>query len=255
MATKIAAQTYTVREFLQTPADIAQSLEKLAKIGYRFVQLSGMGEIPTDDLKQILDDNGLVCCATHVGYPAVVEQTDQIIEHHVGIGCAITAVGYMPDEFHNVEGAKKFAAAMDTVGSKMKTAGVSLGYHNHSFEFETLGGKLLMEHIFDNCDRQNVFAEIDTYWVHHGGGDPAAWIRKYSEHIPLVHFKDYGILDGKVAMLEVGLGNLNWPDIVAACGEAGVEYAAIEQDDCNGRDPFESLKISFDNCMAMGLEA
>jgi sugar phosphate isomerase/epimerase len=254
MAVKIAAQTYTIREFLKTPADIAASLERLAKIGYRFVQLSGMGEIPTAELKDILDSNGLACIATHVGYPAIIEQTEQIIEHHVGLGCSITAVGYLPDELHNLEGAVKFAKDMDAAGSKLKTAGISLGYHNHKFEFEKFDGKLLMDHIFDNCDRQNVFAEIDTYWVHHGGADPAAWIRKFANHIPLVHFKDFGIIEDKVAMLEVGEGNLNWPDIIAACGEAGVEYAAIEQDDCNGRDPFESLEISFENCKAMGLE-
>ncbi len=32
--------------------------------------------------------------------------------------------------------------------------------------------------------------EIDTYWITHGGGDPAAWIDKVAGRIPCVHFKD-----------------------------------------------------------------
>jgi sugar phosphate isomerase/epimerase len=52
-------------------------------------------------------------------------------------------------------------------------------------------------------------------------------------------------------MAEVIEGNMNWASIFAACRESGVEWALVEQDDCNGRDPFESLKISFDNIGAM----
>lgn len=33
----VAAQCYTIREFLKTPADIAASMKKVAKIGYRAV--------------------------------------------------------------------------------------------------------------------------------------------------------------------------------------------------------------------------
>jgi sugar phosphate isomerase/epimerase len=54
-------------------------------------------------------------------------------------------------------------------------------------------------------------------------------------------------------MAEVGEGNLNWPAILQACREAGVEWYAVEQDECQ-RDPFESLKISYDNLKAMGLQ-
>ncbi len=33
-------------------------------------------------------------------------------------------------------------------------------------------------------------------------------------------------------------------EIISACGEAGVKYAMIEQDDCYGRDEFDCLKKS-----------
>ena len=32
----------------------------------------------------------------------------------------------------------------------------------------------------------------------------------------------------------------------------GAEYFLVEQDDCYGRDPFESLKISRDNLVKLG---
>lgn len=252
---RIAAQMYTIRQSLQKPADIAASCKKLADIGYRAVQASGLGPVEPKQLKSIFDDAGLACVITHIGYDQCTEQTQKVIEDLQILNCPATAIGAMPGKFRSVEGVKTFAAAMEKAGAAMKAAGIALGYHNHSFEFEKIGGKLLMDRIFEATSREHVFAEIDTYWVHHGGGDPSAWIRRFAGNLPVVHYKDYGILNGQVVMLEVGEGNLDWDAINAACQDAGVEYAAVEQDECNGRDPFESLAISFRNLRAMGLPA
>ena len=45
----------------------------------------------------------------------------------------------------------------------------------------------------------------------------------------------------------VGKGNINFRDALAACVDAGVEYVAIEQDDCYGECPFDCLKTSREN--------
>ena len=52
----IAAQLYTVREFMKTPADIAKSLKKVRALGYEAVQLSGHGEVSDKELKKMVDD-------------------------------------------------------------------------------------------------------------------------------------------------------------------------------------------------------
>lgn len=51
---------------------------------------------------------------------------------------------------------------------------------------------------------------------------------------------------------EVGEGNLDWPAIVQASRDIGVEYAIVEQDICPG-DPFDSLKKSWDNLEKFGV--
>ena len=95
--------------------------------------------------------------------------------------------------------------------------------------------------------------EIDTYWITHGGGDPAAWIEKCAGRIPCVHLKDMGMAaDGKQQMREIGEGNLNWPRFLESWKTAGVRWHIIEQDDCNGADPFECVERSLKNLQAMG---
>ena len=45
----LGAQLYTVREFTKTADDYARTIERVAKIGYKCVQVSGVG--PAVDAK------------------------------------------------------------------------------------------------------------------------------------------------------------------------------------------------------------
>jgi len=135
----------------------------------------------------------------------------------------------------------------------MKERGLTFGYHNHSFELEKFDGKTGLEILYGESDPDVFTAEIDTYWIQHGGGDPAAWIRRVAGRSPLVHLKDMVMRGSEQLMAEVGEGNLNWPAILEACREACVEWYIVEQDVCQ-RDPFESLGISLRNLQAMGLQ-
>jgi len=250
--TAIAAQMYTLRDFTKTPEDIATTMKKVANIGYKAVQLSALGKIEIKELKKILDSEGLEVCATHVPYERIRDDTSAVIEEHQILNCRYVAIGSLPSEFRGAEGYAKFAKEASEVARKLSQAGLSFAYHNHSFELEKYGSRTGLDILYQESDPEVFKAEIDTYWIQHGGGDPAAWIRKLSGRVPLVHLKDMGILDGKQIMAEVGEGNLNWPAILDACREAGVRWYIVEQDTCQ-RDPFESLAISLKNLQNMGL--
>ena len=59
------------------------------------------------------------------------------------------------------------------------------------------------------------------------------------------------IIDSYGLIAEVGEGNLDWDEIIAACDEAGAKWALVEQDICQ-RDPFESIKMSYDYLKTKG---
>ena len=46
-------------------------------------------------------------------------------------------------------------------------------------------------------------------------------------------------------MTPIGKGNLDWKGIMEAAKAAGVEYYIVEQDNCNGQDPFDALADSY----------
>ena len=251
-ASQLAAQLYTVRDFTNTPADIATTMKKVKQLGYDAVQCSALGVIDAHELKRIVDGEGLTICATHTDYERMRNEPQAVIDEHNLWGCKHAAIGGLPQEYRNAEGYARFAKDASKVGKRLAEGGLTFSYHNHSFELERFNGRTGLELLYEESDPKYFNSELDTYWIQHGGGDPAAWIRKLKGRADIIHLKDMA-MDGHTQLFaEVGEGNLNWPAILDACKEAGVEWYIIEQDTCQ-RDPFESLGISLRNLKEMGL--
>ncbi|MEE9403740.1 MAG: sugar phosphate isomerase/epimerase [Algisphaera sp.] len=261
---QVAVQMYTLRDQCETPSEIADTCKKLQAMGYTSIQASaaGFGTIAADELKKILDDLGMTCCATHRSLEQL-EDAAASIAFHETLGCRYAAIGgwgWNGDETQDQWEA--FVSDFSALAAKYEGSSVKIGYHNHSHEFAPFGLADHPEKISPNATPMTLlektlgpaaFFEIDTYWVAHGGGDPAAWLRRLSGRVPSIHLKDLTVnAKREHKMCEVGAGNLNWPEILKAAKEAGVQNYIVERDD-GDLDPFESLKISLDNLRAWGL--
>lgn len=249
---RIGLNTYTVRDFLKTRDDIARSFEKIRKIGYECLEATSSDAISPAELVQILKDNDLKAVSTHSGWDAVEKDISKVIEVTKLLGSDNLVISSIPEPFRTEEGYKNFAQKLSEAGAKFAEVGITLGYHNHHFEFVRYSGKTGEELLITLSDPKSLAFEIDTYWVQYGGGDPAAWIQKVSGRVPIVHVKDMVTLNNAPTFAEVGEGNLNWPAILKACKSAGVNYCVVEQDTCQ-RDPFESIALSFTNMKSWGL--
>ncbi|WP_245856145.1 sugar phosphate isomerase/epimerase family protein [Paenibacillus rigui] len=251
---QIAAQLYTLREHLKTPEDIAATLKKVKQIGYNAVQVSGVGPIDNQALKDLADQEQLTICATHIPFSDLTDKLDEVIAKHQLWGCKYVGLGGLPQEYRaSREGYSSFAKLATDIGRKLKEAGLTFIYHNHDFEFVKFDGKTGMDILLEETDPSTVDFELDVYWVQAGGADPAEWIRKVEGRMKVVHLKDM-IVTGprEPRFAEVGEGNMNFTRILEACEDIGVEWAAVEQDQTYERDPFESLAISLRNLQSRG---
>lgn len=245
--TQVAAQLYTCRDLLKTPAEIAATLARLRKVGYTAVQVSGMGPIEEEELNKILDGEGLVCCATHEGSDTILDEPQKVIDRLKKLRCSYTAYPYPAGvDFTSQESIDALIKKLDASGKAMADSGITLCYHNHNHEFRKIGGKTILDLIYDGTDPRNLQGEPDTFWVHYGGGENVEWCEKLAGRLPLIHLKDYMTNDeNKQAFCEIGAGNLNFKKIIAAAEKSGCEWFIVEQDTCPG-DPVDSLKQSFD---------
>ena len=251
-ASQLAAQLYTVRDFTNTPAEIATTMKKVKQLGYDAVQCSALGVIDAHELKRIVDGEGLTICATHTDYDRMRDEPQAVIDEHNLWGCKHAAIGGLPQEYRSAEGYARFAKDASEVAKRLAEGGLTFSYHNHSFELERFNGRTGLEILYQDSDPKYFNSELDTYWIQHGGGDPAAWIRELKGRAHIVHLKDMA-MDGRTQLFsEIGEGNLNWSAILDACTEADVEWYIVEQDTCQ-RDPFESLGISLRNLKEMGI--
>ena len=244
---QVAAQLYTLREFLQTPEEIARTLHRVKALGYDAVQVSGMGPIAETELRKIVDGEGLTICATHENGRRILEEPERVIDRLRQLNCRHTAYPFPHEIPADRAGVIALAVKLDEAARKFEAAGLTLSYHNHDLEFARFEGDLWLDLIYRHAPALR--AELDLFWVQAGGGSPERWVEKMAGRQVLIHLKDYGMLltpERARAMRPVGQGNLDWYRILPAAERSpGLEWYIVEQDVCQ-KDPFESLKDSLD---------
>ena len=244
---QIATQCYTLRDFMHTPGGVDRSFAKLREIGFEAVQISGVPVAPAE-VKKYADLNGMTICATHEGGESILGNIDAVIEKLNLYNCRHTA---FPCPFEkqviDMGMTMDLATALEEAAIKMEAAGKCLSYHNHNIEFRKYNGEYMLDILYANAP--HMLAEIDTYWVQMGGCDPVDFVQKYADRQQIFHLKDFGVIAPRTSiMVPVGTGNLNWNKILPAAEAGTTEWFIIEQDQCQ-KDPFDSLKDSFDYLM------
>ena len=245
---KIGAQLYTVRMFAQNERDLGRTLEKIAAMGYAYIQVSGIGNIAPRRVKALCDENGLKIVLTHNPEHRFLSGIDGLIEEHHLYGTEYVGLGMMSDRYRTLDMFDDFFRDFEQPLMKLKDSGMLFMYHNHALEFARLpDGRVMMDEMLQRFPADMMGVTADTYWLQFAGLDVNAWLNAHADRLPCVHLKDM-IPDGFTAkMAAVGSGNMNFPAIIDTLKNNGVtQYALVEQDDCCGDSPFKCLKNSLD---------
>lgn len=240
---KIGLQLYTLREELAQ--DFEGTIRKVAELGYSGVEFFHYFGRTSEEVKALLSETGLTAIGAHRPYTELLENGEEEIRYISQIGSSNLIVPYLTEEQR--ADWKAVAANLESLGTAFRGKGIDLHYHNHDFELrEQAEGLTAFDYLYSRVPEDALKVEMDTCWVHYGGYDPAAYIRKYAGRLPLVHLKDMRTKeDGTAETVVLGEGEVNLTAILAASEEAGAEWAIVEQDFCS-RDPFESIKDSME---------
>lgn len=247
----VALQLYTVRDVAAD--DFVGTVRQVAEMGYAGVELAGnTGGMSPTELKTFLGDLGLKLAGSHIGLDLLEGDLDKAIDDNLALGNPWIVCPWMPEQRRqDAAGWRAAAQALTGVGERVKQAGLQLCYHNHSFEFQEFDGQTGFDIFYEAADAALVKAEIDTYWVQHGGQDPAATIRRFAGRCPVVHLKDMTD-DPEPTFTEVGNGILDFEAIFAASVEAGADWYIVEQDRCAGPS-LDSARTSLANLKQWGV--
>lgn len=249
----IAVQLYTLRSKLQDPAQLSGVLGRLREIGYRAVEVAGLGPKTVDRFGRELRQADLQACAAHVPMERLMSDLEEAAGECADWGCDHVVVPAVPPSYRSPDGYRRFAGEVEEIAHRLRKFRLGLAYHNHAYELERYAGRTGLEILFDAAPRGALAAELDTYWLQFGGVNPATWIRRFKGRLPLVHLKDLSVSGGEPVDAEVGEGNLDWMEILSACRDAGARWLVVEQDSPR-RDPLEAVAISYANLEKLGAQ-
>ena len=247
----ISLQLYTVRDL--AAKDFAGTLKEVSNIGYRNVELAGYGNLKTaKEAKKALDDAGLKVSGAHAPIDALEKNLNQVLDENAELQNTTVICPWLPEQRRkDAAGWKQCAETLSNIGRACHEKGVDFAYHNHSFEFEKFDGKTGLDILFDNCQPHLVRAEVDVYWVKHGGEDPVTRINQLGRRVILLHLKDMTPGEDR-KFAPVGTGILDFKAILDVASRLGVKYGVVEQDNCYELPPLNAIRISYQNLQKLG---
>ena len=248
--------------------DVQGSLKKVAAIGYKEVEsaFSKKGDyygMSAKDFSAILTDLGLSWKSHHVlGGPIKLPPPDKMPKgpdgkpitippmknlrsdmQEIVDKAAATGVPFLVCASTPIDSLDEINASIETLnktGEACKKAGITLCYHNHDAEFNTVEGQKPYDMFLTQLSPDIKF-ELDLCWATKAGVDIPGMFKKHPGRFPLWHVKD---LDkSKQGPAPVGSGLVDFKTIFANAGTAGLQHFFVEHD--MPRDPYASISESY----------
>jgi sugar phosphate isomerase/epimerase len=239
---KLGVQIYTVRDLLA--ADFHGTLEAISKLGVDGVELAGQyGGLEPRDLKRELAELKLEVAGMHVSLDALETNLDAQVAAAHALGAGYLVCPWLDAELY-VNGWDAIIQRLQRVKQRLEGSGLGFAYHNHTFELDVQ--PLPLEQIV----AAGVPLEFDIAWSHAAGVDPSEFLARHAGQIPLLHVKDVARVSDALGMegwrtVELGRGSVPIGAAISAAQTAGVEWALLEQDACEG-NALESVQISLE---------
>ena len=222
----IGLQLYSVRG--ECAKDLPGVLEAVGRMGYQGVEFAGYHGRSAEDLRKMLDDNGLKCCGTHTGLNTLLgDALDGTVKFNQTLGNKFLIVPGMPRErLASVEAAKETAKLFTELAAKVKDQGMRVGYHAHGGDFRKLEGETAWDVLFSNAG-PDVVMQLDIGNCIGGGGDPIAVLKKFPGRSATIHLKEHGGKPGAA----VGEGDVDWDEVFRLCETTGdTEWYIVEHE-------------------------
>ncbi len=244
---QLSVQLYTVREAMQE--DLDGTLARIADLGFDQVEPYNFPAFP--GLGDALRAASLTAPTTHAHFVGTTDdELAALFDAARELGIQRVIDPHVPAErWQDAASVAEIAAQLNSAAVIAAQHGVTIGYHNHAHELESLiDGRTALDVFADSLSAQ-VGLEVDTYWALVGGQDPVALLDRLAGRVVAVHVKDGAGTAEPKDQTAVGAGTLPIREILAAAPTA---LRVVELDDSRG-DRFQALADSFAYLTGEGL--
>ena len=238
----VGIQLYSVGDAMAD--DVPGTLGRIAAMGYEGVEFAGYHGLTGDELREMLDANGLKCAGSHLRFQFLEgEALESTVANNRALGNDRLIIPSAPRD--DLDGTIR---RMNAVHKRAVDMGMRVGFHNHTSEFETIDGVTRFDRIFGETP-DDFLVQLDIGWACAAGQDVIALLRRYANRVETVHIKEFHPDD--VAAV-VGEGTVDWPSVMDVLeAETAVKWYLVEQEQF-AVSSMESAKGCIDNIRKMG---
>ena len=203
-----------------------KEVEMCSPLGYSSSGFDVLNNMSGTEMRNIIEDAGLICRSSHYTTGELRNSLDNRIEwsQQMGITQIILSSFGLPRDA-SIDDYRKSAAELNEIAETIKSAGIQTGFHNHNMEFEKRGGELIYEALLDEFDPDLVKMQFQVAVISMGY-KAADYFRKYPGRFISAHLIDWS--KEKEATVPVGQGIIDWNDFFKAAKTGGVKNFFIE---------------------------
>lgn len=243
---KISVQLWSVKD--QVKADIDDTLEQLAKMGFQGVEFANeFGPYKKDPkaLKVKLTSLGLQGSGAHVSFEQLNEKNfSDTVSFYKALDVTSLIVPW-DERAWSVENIDAIVGDLNALSEKLAAHGMQVGYHNHQHEFNDYRKSTFWDYMAINT-KSNVIMQQDVGWTTYAGKDPAEYVYRYPGRTLTTHYK-VKLPEGTEGKLPIiGKDTIDWTALIKANMEAGgTKWIVVEQEEYpNGMTPLEAVEAS-----------
>jgi sugar phosphate isomerase/epimerase len=255
----IALQLSSVHDVLVK--DLPGGLASVAEMGYRGVESfpcgpGGWHDVKSfyygrkaEDLRKILDRNGLTALGAHLLLPALRgDALKPTIEYHQSLGAKFISLASLePPQRASTAALMDTAKWLTDLAEQLTETGLRLSCHTTPEDFKPMAGQIPWEVLFRHAGPK-VIMQLDTCNCFKGGANPVALLKEFPHRAITIHLKEYGGPQDAV----VGEGDVPWRDVFELCESSGdTEWYVVEQR-CQHRPSLEAARLCLNNLHKMG---
>lgn len=263
-SSRLGVQLYVFRAMLAK--DFDGTLAKVVSLGIKNVEFAGFYNRTAKQVRASLSSAGLTAIGAHCLQASMSdEEIQRTIDfcHEVGMPYMIAAVPTIkpnssgksvgnPFENISLEDFRWSADRFNTIGRKVRDAGMRFAYHNHNIEARKYGNTTGFDEIIRLTDPSVVALEFDTGNFIAGGGDPYPYLTKYPHRFELAHVKEWAgpftptLTSNFPKYADFGKGPTDWKKMMTSIQKAGVKQTFIEQDGTATGDEIGAVRQAYD---------
>jgi sugar phosphate isomerase/epimerase len=232
----IGFQSWSVQQLIQK--DFDGTMKKMAAFGFQSMELcsppsyrmSGFGGLlgmKGAELRQRINDSGLICESCHYQWGELKTSLEERITYakELGLQQMILSTFGLNAAKATMDDWKKNADELNKVGEKASSAGIQLGFHNHDWEFGKIDGVLIYDELLKILDPNLVKLQFQVAVISLGY-EADKYFTQYPGRFISLHLVDWAPAEKK--QVAVGEGSIDMKKLFAAAKTGGIQNYFLE---------------------------